>query len=33
LTIEGAGHLFYIADRRLDAIADAQLEFLDATLQ
>jgi len=33
LTVEGAGHLFYTADRRLDAIAGAQIGFLDATLK
>jgi len=32
LTIEGAGHLFYTADRRLDAIAGAQIGFLDDVL-
>ncbi|MFC6730112.1 prolyl oligopeptidase family serine peptidase, partial [Natronoarchaeum mannanilyticum] len=33
LTIEGAGHLFYTADRRLDAIAGAQIGFLDDVLK
>lgn len=32
LTIEGAGHLFYNADRRLDAISEAQIGFLDDAL-
>lgn len=32
LTIEGAGHLFYTADRRLDAVAEAQIGFLDDVL-
>jgi len=33
LTVDGAGHLFYTADRRLDAIADAQIEFLDGVVK
>ncbi len=33
LTIEGAGHLFYTADRRLDAVAEAQIGFLDDVLK
>lgn len=32
LTIDGAGHMFYTADRRLDAVAEAQIEFLDDVL-
>lgn len=33
LTFDGAGHLFYTADRRLDAIAGAQIGFLDDVLK
>jgi acetyl esterase/lipase len=32
LTVDGAGHLFYNAGRRLDAIAEAQISFLDDVL-